>query len=274
MDIVEELSRNRESGAKRLVCEYKAGLMALARRFYRNESDAEEAVNATFAKVVENIDGFMEQSSLFTWMCKILANEFRESVRRKSNTMEIYPGAVPEVEDADAQEAIYINLDASLLREAIETLPEDIKKTVLLHYFMDMPVKEVARVLSSPTSTITWRLHYARRILAAKLGVTAEKAKEAVKKPGVKAVLLALALCALTALGAVVAEGALRAKMVGGDLRAPRRAASIAAERPEVAPHLAVAAGDDAFVFDGNRQQSTAIESNRATPATQVVAAG
>ena len=204
MDIVEELSRNRESGANRLVCEYKAGLMALARRFYRNESDAEEAVNATFAKVVENIDGFMEQSSLFTWMCRILANEFRESVRRKSNKMEVYPGVAPDVEDADAQEAIYTNLDASLLRDAIETLPEDIKKTVLLHYFMDMPVKEVARVLSSPTSTITWRLHYARRILAAKLGVAADKAKDAVKKPGVKVTLIVLALFALTAAGAAV----------------------------------------------------------------------
>ena len=171
MDIVEELRQNRESGAKRLVSEYKAGLMSLACRFYRNEGDAEELVNATFAKVVENIDDYLEQSAFFAWMCQILTNEFRDRVRRKSNTMEVYPGVVPEVEDERAQRAIFANLDASLLREAIETLPEDIKKTVLLHYFMDMPVKEVARVLSSPTSTITWRLHYARQILAAKLGV-------------------------------------------------------------------------------------------------------
>ena len=40
MDIVEELRRDRENGAKRLVSEYKAGLMTLARRFLVNESDA------------------------------------------------------------------------------------------------------------------------------------------------------------------------------------------------------------------------------------------
>ncbi len=197
MDIVEEIRQDREKGAKRLESEYKAGLMALARRFCTNTSDAEELVNATFATVVANIDDYLEQSAFFAWMCQILTNEFGDRVRRKSNTMEVYPGVVPEVEAERAQRAIFANLDASLLREAIETLPEDIKKTVLLHYFMDMPVKEVARVLSSPTSTITWRLHYARQILAAKLGVAA-------KKPGAKALLVVLALAALTAVGAAI----------------------------------------------------------------------
>jgi len=196
MDIVEELRRDPENGAKRLEAEYKSGLMALVCRFCDDESDAAELVNSTFAAVVENIDDYVEQSAFFSWMCKILMSKLSHSVRRKSNKMETYPGVVPDVVDEDAQKAIYGSLDASLLRDAIETLPPDIRKTLLLHYFMDMPVKEVARVLSSPTSTITWRLYYARRILAAKLGV-------AVKKPGVKALLVAGALCALTALGVV-----------------------------------------------------------------------
>jgi len=50
MDIVEEIRQDREKGAKRLVEEYKAGLMSLARRFVPNETDAEELVNVTFAK--------------------------------------------------------------------------------------------------------------------------------------------------------------------------------------------------------------------------------
>ena len=58
MDIVEELRRNRECGARRLEAEYKADLMALARRFFGNETDAEEVVKGTFAKVVEHIDDY------------------------------------------------------------------------------------------------------------------------------------------------------------------------------------------------------------------------
>lgn len=106
MDIVEELRRDRESGAKRLVCEYKAGLMSLARRFFANESDAEELVNATFAKAVDNIDGHLEKSAFFAWLCQILNNEFRNSVKRKSNRNEICPGDVPELEDERARDEI------------------------------------------------------------------------------------------------------------------------------------------------------------------------
>ena len=197
MDIVEELRQNRESGAKRLVSEYRAGLMSLARRFCQNESDAEELVNATFAKVVHNIDDYLEQSAFFAWMCQILTNLFRESVRRKSHQMEVYPGEVPDIAAADAQEAIYASLDASFLRDAIETLPQDLRRTIVMHYFMDMPVGEIAKVLSISPGTVKWRLHHARIAIAAKLGVAA-------KKPGGKAVLLALLLCGLTALGAAV----------------------------------------------------------------------
>ena len=39
MSIVEEIRQDRENGAKRLESEYKAGLMALARRFCVDESD-------------------------------------------------------------------------------------------------------------------------------------------------------------------------------------------------------------------------------------------
>ena len=234
MDIVEELRRNRESGAKRLVCEYKAGLMVVARRFFRNDSDAEQAVNATFAKVIENIDGFIEKSSLFTWMSQILVNEFRMSVRRKSNDMEVMPGELPDVPDEDAEEAIFRNLDHSLLREAVNDLPEDQREAVVLHYFMDMPVAKIAKFLAIPNGTVFSRLHYARKALAAKLGV---KAHEAVRKPGVKATLIALALCAVTALGAGTRLAVVRL------LSSPQVAAEQQADNSKDAGHATSAMG-------------------------------
>ena len=199
MTIVEELRRDRESGAKRLESEYKAGLMTLARNFCVDESDAEELVNRTFAAVVEGIDDYLEQSAFFAWMCQILKNIHALDTRRKSHGDIIYPGQVPEIADEDAQEEIYRNLDASLVREAIKLLPPDQRETLLLHYFMDMPVAKIAKFLSIPVGTVNSRLHYARKALATKLGV---KMHEMAGKPGGKAVLLALLFCGITALGA------------------------------------------------------------------------
>lgn len=197
-ELIEELKQNRELGAKRLVGEYRAGLLVLAQRLCNDTGDAEELVNRTFAAAIDGIDGFLAQSSFFTWLCQILVNLNANDTRRKSSTNEIYPGDLPEVADETAKDEVYRALDARALRDAIETLPADIRKTLMMHYFMDLTVKDVARLLAIPVSTVKWRLFYARQILAVKLGAAA-------RKPGVKSLLLALALCGLTALGAAVA---------------------------------------------------------------------
>ena len=196
MSIVEEIRQNRESGAKRLDAEYKVGLMTLARRFCADESDAEELVNRTFAAVVERIDDYLEQSAFFGWMSQILVNIHSVDVRRKSNQTVGYPGELPDACDDAAESRVFEEVDASLLRDAVRRLPKDQRELLILHYFMEMPVAKIARFLAIPQGTVMSRLHYARKALAARLGVVA-------KKPGVKAVLLALALAALTAVGAV-----------------------------------------------------------------------
>ena len=201
MDIVEEIRQDREKGAKRLESEYKAGLMALARRFCADPSDAEELVNATFATVVANIDDYLEQSAFFAWMCQILTSLHARNVRRKSNRDVIYPGAVPDVIDDVAHEEIYRSLDRTLVRDALEKLEAEDREILLLHYFLDIPIGKMAKVLAIPAGTVKSRPHYARRALAAKLGA-------AVKKPGAKALLIVLALAALVAMGAAVISAA------------------------------------------------------------------
>ena len=195
MNIVEEIQNDREKGAKRLESEYRAGLMTLALRLCHDSGDAAELVNRTFAEVIACIDDYAEQSAFFGWMSKILVNLHAKDVRRKSNAEIIYPGEVPEVADEKAQEDVFRNIEAAELREAIETLPEDIRKTLMLHYFMDLSVAQVAKILSVAGGTVKWRLHIARDILAAKLGAAA-------KKPGGKALLIVVGLLALTAAGA------------------------------------------------------------------------
>ncbi len=196
MDIVEELRNNRENGAKRLEIEYKVGLMTMARRFYVDETDAEELVNRTFAAVVDGIDGYLARSAFFTWMCQIMSNIYAADMRRKSNSTVTYPGEVPDMTDEAGVSRIFDNIDASIVRTAVEKLPKEMREVILLHYFADMSIPQIAKFISIPAGTIKSRLHYARKALAAKLVGKA-------KKPGVKALILALALSALAAVGAV-----------------------------------------------------------------------
>ncbi|MBR4612423.1 MAG: sigma-70 family RNA polymerase sigma factor [Kiritimatiellae bacterium] len=199
MTIVDEIRQDPQQGAKRLESEYRAGLTTLARRFCDDDGDAAELVNRTFAEVVASIDRYAEQSAFFGWMSRILVNLHTKDVRRKSNETVFSDDILPDVApDPDAEARIFREVDASILRDAIDGLPADMKETLLLHYFMDLPVGKVGKILSIPDGTVKWRLHYAREILAAKLGAAA-------KKPGAKALLVVLALAALTAAGAAIA---------------------------------------------------------------------
>ena len=196
MDIVEEIRNDREKGARLLESEYKAGLLTLASRLCNDPSDAEELVNRTFAAVLEGIDGFLEQSAFFTWMCRILVRCHAKDERRASRRNEsAAPETVEAAADEGAADRILREVDASLLRDAVKALPPDIRRTVVMHYFLDVPVREVARVMAIPVGTIAWRLHYARMLLAAKLGAT--------RSQGARLVLLGLLLAA----GLAVASG-------------------------------------------------------------------
>ena len=58
------------------------------------------------------------------------------------------------------------------LRDVVERLPDRLRVPVLLHYYADLPVAEVARLLRRPVGSVKQRLHEARRRLAAELEAT------------------------------------------------------------------------------------------------------
>ena len=52
------------------------------------------------------------------------------------------------------------------LRDLVDRLPAQLRQAVLLHYYADLPLEEVARLVHRPVGTIKRRLHEARQLLA------------------------------------------------------------------------------------------------------------
>ena len=52
------------------------------------------------------------------------------------------------------------------IRDLVDRLPERLRTVVLLHYYADLPVAEIAHVLHRPTGTVKRRLMEARTALA------------------------------------------------------------------------------------------------------------
>jgi RNA polymerase sigma-70 factor (ECF subfamily) len=88
---------------------------------------------------------------LFRTAFRLLAKELRRESRDARQPSEVSGPAPDEVSDE--------------LRSALGALSVEQRAAVYLHYYLDLPVAEVARLSGAPVATTKVRLHRARRAL-------------------------------------------------------------------------------------------------------------
>ena len=203
--IIQEILQDREKGAVRLVSEYRERLYAVAIALCNDATEAEDLVFRTFEQVLDKVETCGSEASFYSWMCAILRNFHRHSVRRPVNRNTEPVGGQTEIEplmDPVAADGIAAAIDSNIMRQSIEQMPPKMREMLILHYFMDQPVSQIARYLMLPMGTVLSRLHYARRALARRLNTQ-------LKKPAAVLVVLGIAiLCATAAVVGAISVGA------------------------------------------------------------------
>ena len=162
MDVWQEIAKNAERGAERLVAEYGDRLFAAAALLCRNSGDAEELVFRTLANAVRKIRQFKPSGDFFNWLYTILLNFYRMETRK--NRPDIVLVGSPQ--DLPQLPAAVIDDSAGEIREMVRRLPQAIRETAILKYFCGMSINEIAENLGIPQGTVKSRLFSARRILA------------------------------------------------------------------------------------------------------------
>lgn len=171
MEIWEDIAVNAEDGAKRLVAEYGDRLFSAAVRICGNESDAEDLVFRTLSHAIAKIGQYGKRCSFFSWLYSILANFHRMDMRRKGFNAIVFSDELPEQEDSapNPAERLDSQTEAEIVREATAQLPEPLREIIVLRYFEDLSLREIAALLKLPLTTVKFRLHFAKRKLRAKL---------------------------------------------------------------------------------------------------------
>ena len=173
MELYEEIQADREAGARRLVGEFRARLMGMAMGLTSSSHEAEDLVFRTFERVILKIDDYRPSGSFYYWMCAILMNFHRMDVRKAASRPKVTKdGELPERAEENAKD-IADELDftatTEAVRQAVRELPENFREVVVLKYFDDMSVEDIAMVTGVNVGTVKSRLHYAKEALYAKL---------------------------------------------------------------------------------------------------------
>jgi len=168
MDIWTEIAENADSGAKRLVAEYGDRLFTAALCIVQDDSEAEDLVFRTFERAILKIGQYDGRCQFFSWLYSVMLNFRRMDLRRKGANALDFMEELPETEvpAPDPAEALALKSEAASVRAAIARLAEPLRAVIVLHYFEDFDLKEIAELLDVPLGTVKFRLYRARKELA------------------------------------------------------------------------------------------------------------
>ena len=171
MEVWQEIRKDRERGAERLVAEYGNRLYAAAVLLCSNDQDAEELVFRTFDQAVKKIRLFDPSRNFFTWLYAIMLNFHRMNHRRR-RVEEVPMGAAEDLPEQTTDPAAGTQDADDEVANAIRALSQPLREVIVLRYFADKTVEEIAAALDIPVGTVKSRLYNARAELANLLSQT------------------------------------------------------------------------------------------------------
>ena len=133
--------------------------------------NAEEVYQDVFVKVFNNINRYnAEKSSLKTWILRIAYNEAISFLRRKSAPVvyfEDYGDRCEALSDAEVDETFgHANQETvQLIRAALKYLPPEEQAVIMMFYYDELSIKEIADVTESLPTTVASKLSRTRKKL-------------------------------------------------------------------------------------------------------------
>lgn len=144
----------------RLTQENKLGMYRLALSILHNTADAEDAVSEAVLKAYEKLDKLRNAEKFKPWIMKILVNQAKTMLHKQKR--------IDLLDDLEQLELTFENQRGELWSIVTE-LDEEFRNVVILFYYEDMTVKEIAKVLRIAEGTVKSRLSRAREKLKEKI---------------------------------------------------------------------------------------------------------
>jgi RNA polymerase sigma-70 factor (ECF subfamily) len=163
-----------QDALERLIQNYQAGVYRLALSILDDPADANEAAQDAFISAVNGLDSYQDFTTFKAWLYTITVNVCRSRLR-KTNTLESLKNTLRIAFRVQSQglpsteEQVIQNEKETALWKAIGKLNDKHRIPLVLRYFNDLSVVEIAEILDTREGTIHSRLHFARERLRVEL---------------------------------------------------------------------------------------------------------
>ncbi|GAC1443551.1 MAG: sigma-70 family RNA polymerase sigma factor [Mycobacteriales bacterium] len=176
--LVRAVQRGEKGAMDALIRESYADVYALCRRLLGDPSDAADATQEVYLRVVRSVMAFRGESAFATWLHRVSVNVCMTMLRRRGDTrargqsagiVDFSPDDLAS-EDAGPETRAETADLASRTAMALAELPEDAREVVVLRDVQGLSTKETARMLGVSEGAVKVRLHRAHARLRELVG--------------------------------------------------------------------------------------------------------
>src|SRR5579872_3101273 len=151
---------------------HKDRVYSIALRFTGDPAGAMDIAQDTFLKLFSCIRDFRGQSSLDTFLYRLVVNSCLDRKRKDWRLLPLLDewAATLLAKDASPSEAVLRNEVADSVRSAVEKLAPELRMVIVLRYTEGLAYDEIAEVMACSAGTVASRLNRAHKVLERKLG--------------------------------------------------------------------------------------------------------
>jgi len=144
-----------------LVKRYERPVRAVAMNVLGDHTSAQDAAQDAFVRAYENLPALRKSSAFGPWLMKITRRCALTAARQRPRETTLDPTDTFPGEKKDGQ----LNEQKQRLLAAVVKLPESERQVVMLRYFSDHSVRDVASILGRSIGTVTGQLSRAHKRL-------------------------------------------------------------------------------------------------------------
>jgi RNA polymerase sigma-70 factor, ECF subfamily len=165
-----ELARAGDTGAYGEICRaYETRLLRHALGLCGNVSLAEELAQDTLVEAWKSLRRYNGRCQFFTWLCAILLNRYRNTLREKrplplsaltGNDQVVFETHLAGLADPNSRpdQTVQSREQAGTIRACLAALPPKHQQVIYLRFYVDDSLEEIAGALGCSVGTVKSRL--------------------------------------------------------------------------------------------------------------------
>ncbi|WP_397538590.1 sigma-70 family RNA polymerase sigma factor [Rummeliibacillus pycnus] len=162
--LVKKARKGDDTAFEELICLYEDQLYRTAYLYVQNKEDALDVVQETVYKAYLSLAQLKKPHYFKTWLIRILIHNANELLRKKKKVVKFEDTSKYETieESTNQTNQTEQNLD---LKAAIHQLDESYQTAIILYYYHDLSIHQIAWHMNVPEGTVKTYLHRARNSL-------------------------------------------------------------------------------------------------------------